>query len=258
MRIKQRVFQSSPLKMRHFFIKQGEAQKKDSRITGKDARHIIHVLRLKKGDRIGLFDGRGMNYEAEIKDLSQNQVGLSIIRASKSLAESNAEIILAQAILKDKKMDHLIRQVTELGVRKWIPFKAERSIPKPDPKRMENRVQRWRRITRESLKQCGRGYTVDIAPVAPFEDILDLAASYDRSFVFWEGASSGIDRPGPDAGNIKILVLLGPEGGFTENEIKSAVAKGIECVTLGPRILKSDTATVAGVTLIQYLFGDMD
>jgi len=218
--------------MRYFFIEQSELSGTAAVITGSDARHIKTVLRLKPGDKIGIFDGRGFEYRAEIIALSPERIKVSITNRFPSTAESPVQIIVAQAFLKEKKMDGLVRQLTELGVTKWIPFFAERSVSRPAKKQISARTQRWKKIAREALKQCKRGRIMEIGETVSFEEVLNLGESCDLKVVFWEG-------------------------GFTSREIESARDRGFVTAALGPRILRTETATIAASVLLQYVFGDM-
>ncbi len=245
--------------MRRFFIEQTELIGQTLSITGSDARHIRHVLRLKPGDRIILFDGKGCEYESEIQGYQQEEIAVLLLRKMPSRAESDIQIVVAQAFLKDKKMDGLVRQLTELGISRWFPFMAERSVSKPDKKRLTARTQRWISIAKEALKQCERGGLPEIGPAVSFEEVLNLGRSCDLSIVFWENETRSInmDMVAHEKPVKKILAVLGPEGGFTTSEIEKAKECGFVTASLGPRILKADTATVVACSLVQYLFGDM-
>lgn len=246
--------------MRRFFIEQEKVAGQTSVITGPDARHIKNVLRLKPGDTIGLFDGTGIEYEARITSVSSGSIEVSVIRSFPSTIESPVQITVAQAFLKDRKMDSLIRQITELGITKWIPFFAERSVPKPDKNRLLARTKRWEKISKEALKQCKRGRFTEICETVSFEQLINLGKVYDLKIAFWENESKTIDSkllPLPNKHINNILIMLGPEGGFTELEVKSAKACGFVTASLGPRILRAETATIAACVLLQYLFGDM-
>lgn len=246
--------------MRYFFIQHPKAAGSRSVLKGSDAKHIKHVLRLRPGDKVGLFDGQGLEYSARIVAFSGNDIEVEIVRSFPSVSESNIDIIVAQAYLKERKMDGLVRQLTELGVMKWIPFFAERSVPRPDDLRLANRRKRWIKITREALKQSRRGRVMEIGHPVSFEKMLNLASGCDLKIVFWENESKPFDSAGfqpPDHALKQILVMLGPEGGFTASEIDMADAHGFTTGSLGPRILRAETATIAAVTLVQYLFGDM-
>lgn len=246
--------------MRYFFIEKSEREDSILSITGPDARHIKTVLRMNPGDKIGLFDGKGFEYEAKIVSLSPKRVMVSLIRRFLSTAESSLQIIVAQAFLKEKKMDDLVRKLTELGIAGWIPFFSQRSIARPDKKRLAGRSQRWERISTEALKQCRRKNMLEISEAVTFDEVLGLSKNSDLKIVFWENETTLINRGfGPESDNLlnSIMVMLGPEGGFTGQEIERARQAGFVTAGLGPRILRAETATLAAGTLIQYLFGDM-
>jgi 16S rRNA (uracil1498-N3)-methyltransferase len=246
--------------MRHFFIDQSPAINSLVAIRKSDAHHIKNVLRLKAGDRIKLFDGAGFEYEAMIRKMSPAIVDVEILNRGRVALRSGAHIIVAQAFLKEKKMDDLVRKLCELGVAKWIPFFSQRSIPAPDASRLAGRRRRWHRIAAEALKQCRRVDLPEIAEALTFEAVLDVGQKCDLSIVFWENESSPLNSDMGSNGKHpikKILLVLGPEGGFTQHEIKLAENSGFIIAGLGPRILRAETATLAAVTLVQYLFGDM-
>ncbi len=246
--------------MRHFFIDSSVVTKPLAAIKGSEAHHIQNVLRLKPGDSIKLFDGTGFEYEAVIINMSAKKVDVEVRRKLPAAVNCGVQIIVAQAFLKEKKMDDLVRKLCELGVSAWIPFFSQRSIARPDKKRLAGRTQRWKRIATEALKQCGRSDAPEIGEALSFEDVVDFTNGCDLKIVFWENESHPLSR---DIGSKrqhpfkKILVMLGPEGGFTKQEIKTAEDSGFVVAGLGPRILRADTATLAACTLVQYLFGDM-
>jgi len=246
--------------MRRFFIEQTKITSTKIFITGSDAAHIKKVLRMKSGDRIGLFDGRGFEYEARIENLLAESVEVSITKRFLSASESPVQIIVAQALLKDKKMDILARQLTEIGITKLIPFTSIRSVPRPDKKRLSERRKRWEKIAIEALKQCRRGHVTEIGETITFNDVIKIDDECDLKIVFWENESKPISnavKQVHDRHYRKILAVLGPEGGFTEKEIEDARACGFVTASLGPRILRAETAAVAACTILQYLFGDM-
>jgi len=245
--------------MRYFFIEQSAISGTTAVITGSDARHVKTVLRLKPGDKIGFFDGKGFEYRAEIIALSPERIKVSITSSSPSTAESPIQIVVAQAFLKEKKMDDLVRQLTELGVTKWIPFFAERSVSRPEKKQISARTQRWKKIAKEALKQCKRGRIMEIGKTVSFGEVLNLGESYDLKVVFWESEfrSANAKFPKPSRQINTIFAMLGPEGGFTSREIESARDQGFVTAALGPRILRAETATIAASVLLQYVFGDM-
>jgi 16S rRNA (uracil1498-N3)-methyltransferase len=244
--------------MRRFYIEQSEAFRDKVVIKGDDARHIINALRLGIGDMITLFDGTGHEYISRIDGTGSGKVDISVLERIIAKTESCVKITIAQAFLKEKKMDILVRQLTELGIARWFPFISERSVARPDKKRIESRIKRWKRISKESLKQCKRSVLPEIGELLDFKDMLKLGKKYNNKVVFWENETKPLDSSIISTEvDDNILVLIGPEGGFSEDEIMSAKEKGFVTAALGPRILKAETASVAACTLLQYLFGDM-
>jgi 16S rRNA (uracil1498-N3)-methyltransferase len=243
-----------------FFFPQTRIENSMPTIIGPDVNHIKNVLRLKPGDHILLFDGTGTEYTACIAHLSSNEVAVKIIEKTDSSLESFVHISIAQAYLKEKKMDLLIRQVTELGINHWRPFFSKRSIPTPDQNRMYSRAQRWEKIMIEAVKQCQRSRLVEIGQPVSFEELLILANDADIKIIFWENAVNMLNPNIFSAHKHKIrsvYSMIGPEGGFSDQEGKQAIEAGFIPVKIGPRILRAETAAVAVCALLQYVFGDL-
>lgn len=245
--------------MRRFFLDREEILSDRPTLKGPDVKHIRTILRLKPGDDVFLFDGKGLEYLARITACTPKAITLSILERFTSISESPVEITIGQALLKAGKMDRMVRQVTELGIYALIPLLAERSVPRPEPERWAEKKQRWRSIARESLKQCGRSQIPRLGPPASFKGLVGTSQAYDLRIIFHHGASGLESRSYPrDPRNVrKVLALIGPEGGFTPDEVKLALECAFVCVSLGPRILKADTAAVAACAILQYAFGDV-
>ena len=244
--------------LRRFYIPPEMVQLSRPEISGSDAGHICRVLRLSAGDAVELFDGIGNGYLAQIVSASPMRVRFRIEKTFPLLSESCVHITLAQGILKDRKMDNLIRQLTELGIACWMPFYAARSVPVPVEKGMQKRLGRWEKIALEAVKQCRRGRVPCIRPADDFDAMLATSDAFDLKIIFWEGAPQAFDIPKttpPSPENI--MVVVGPEGGFDPGEVQLAKTHGFLTIGLGPRILRAETATLAACTLVQYRFGDM-
>jgi 16S rRNA (uracil1498-N3)-methyltransferase len=245
--------------MRRFFIEQSETTMPEPVIKGTDATHIAKVLRLGAGEIIFLFDGTGAEYKAKIVSFAEHAVKISIIKKYLSESESPVQITLAQAFLKQKKMDRLVRQITELGINKWIPVVTERSVSRPDGKRLVARIKRWKEISKQALKQCNRARIMTVNQAVSFEDALNLSKQSCLKIIFWENEPKPFN-PGLSEfkGNCNnIFIIIGPEGGFTLKEIEKAKACGFITASLGPRILRAETAAIAASVLIQSVFGDI-
>lgn len=252
--------------MRRFPVEELKPEQTEIHLCEQDSRHLKHVLRLKPGTVIRVFDGKGRESDARIIDTDAEEIRAVLIRESESSPEAQVEspvhITLAQAFLKEKKMDDLLRPLTELGINRWIPFLAQRSVSRPDRKRMEARKERWEKIVLESLKQCRRTQVPEITDTVSFAEMLDRAADCDLSLIFWENTAN------PEfAGNVfvfektqkykSVFAAIGPEGGFTPEEIELAVTAGFQTASLGSRILRAETAALAVCTLLQHCFGDL-
>ncbi len=247
-------------KMRYFYIDPAALQKEPVTLTGSDVRHIKNVLRLKPGSRIYLIDGQGFEYGAVIQRFFPDGVELEIMHKQQGKRESPVRISVAQALLKEKKMDRVLRHLCELGIDQWIPFICERSVPKPGTQRLASRRERWQKIVQESVKQCQRAKLPQITETKTFQDILDVGQSCDLTIVFYENEDatlSSLVTPALQTSVQNILLILGPEGGFANGEIAMARAAGCRVAGLGPRILRAETATIVACTLAQFLFGDM-
>ncbi len=226
-------------------------------IQGQDAKHIYKVLRLSPNDPISITNGQGKDYSAQIVSVSINKVEVDLFSAIDSMTESPLQITLCSGMLKDKKMDFIIKHATQLGICKWIPFFCERSIPFPNPKRMEKRYLRWQTIAKESLKQCRRSQIPQIFEPISFKQLLDYSDNYKQKIAFWEKASSSLDTLKDQPYTKKVIILIGPEGGFSQLEIKQCKEKDFSSYLLGPRILRAETASICACTLIQHILGDI-
>lgn len=246
--------------MRRFFVETDQISSDTPVISGDDAGHIRNVLRLKPGDAIELIDGSGAECEARIDRMESGRVYVSVVQRRMQALSPYPRLIIAQALLKDNKADDIIRQITELGIQRWIPYAAQRSVPVLNAGRIVSRRQRWRKIAIEALKQCQRSRLLEISDPMTFPEMLDIGAACDVRLVFWEDESPSkpFEIPPPEERRVKtVMAILGPEGGFTPEEIAAARACGFSTVSLGPRIMKVDTATMAVSTLLQFGYGDM-
>jgi 16S rRNA (uracil1498-N3)-methyltransferase len=246
--------------MRRFFIQSHSLSGDSPAISGDDAGHIRNVLRLKPGDEIELIDGTGLECDARLVRMSPGKVEVLILRRRLSEPRSALRLIIAQAMLKDNKPDVIIRQITEMGIHEWIPFAAQRSVPVLNAQRIRSRKDRWEKIAIEALKQCRRSNLLKISDLMTYDEMLSYGRNCDIKLIFWEdeSPSSPFEMPDANAATVgSVMAIIGPEGGFTQDEIAAARSQGYTTVSLGPRILKADTATLVVSTLLQYGYGDM-
>jgi 16S rRNA (uracil1498-N3)-methyltransferase len=244
--------------MQKFLISKNHISENTAVITGQDAKHIAKVLRMLPNDKIIFTDGQGKDYISIITKISLDEIILEIKESHDSECESPVKISVFQGMLKDKKMDTLIRHLTELGISKWIPLFCERAIPKPDQKKIDTRIQRWEKISKEALKQCNRSALPIIKKPVAFSDIIKGASQFDLKIIFWEDATASVKKLSQKTKDIKsICIMIGPEGGFSEEEANLAKEAGFEICSLGPRILRAETASITACSLIQHYFGDI-
>ncbi len=222
-------------------------------IDNSESHHIIHVKRLKIGDNIIVFNGTGDEFEAEIEDIEDNKVKVKINQQCTIRNENIVEIDIAFAIPKGKRSHLLIQKCTELGVHKLIPTNYARSVVKLRDD-CSVKIEKWQKIAIEASKQCGRNTITEISEVVDFDNILNTAKSYDLPlFACSQSNSDNLkntlqEHPKPNS----ILGLIGPEGGFTSNEIEMAKRAGCKFVSLGSRILRVETAAIAVSAILSY------
>jgi 16S rRNA (uracil1498-N3)-methyltransferase len=246
--------------MRRFFIEEIIEEDNLCLIPEKEARHMTKVLRMKADDPFILITGKGEAFEAVIETASKNGVYARIIKPLPLTASSPVEIEICQAILKPRMMDYMIEKTSELGVSRIQPFYSDRTVIKPDKNSASNKIRHWRMIAQSALKQCGRAVPADIAEPAGFKEM--VKASSEKSgvkVVLWEGEerSDLKTRLRGKETTEAFTGIIGPEGGFTGQEINLMRDAGIIPVSVGSRILRAETAAIALTTIIQYEWGDL-
>jgi len=220
-----------------------------------ETHHLSRVLRLAVGAQVAVCDGRGRAAAAVVQDLESEGAVLNLEEELSALAESPLKMALGLGLAKGEAVDQVVRQATEMGVQRLSPFVSTYS-EKITPERAARRLARWQRQARESLKSCQRLYLPEISPVQDFAAVLQ--GPEELKFLCYEadrggGLASGLDRGRP-AG---VRVLIGPEGGFTPEEVALARDAGFQVVSLGPRRLRVETAALTAVSLLQYAWGDL-
>ncbi|MDY7030275.1 MAG: 16S rRNA (uracil(1498)-N(3))-methyltransferase [Thermodesulfobacteriota bacterium] len=246
--------------MPRFFIEKEAVKDNVAEIVGEDARNISRVLRLGIGDNVILFDEDGLEYHCVIRQRNSKRLKVEIIQKVYLQRESSVEIILGQGLPKLHKMDIIVQKSTELGIHELVPFHAHRSMPKLDRERLIKKVERWRKIALEATKQCGRNIIPHIEYPIDFKEIIKNEEATDGLKLFlWEGDGTIDLREILQANSDKkrFIVLVGPEGGFTDKEVQDANEHGFKTASMGSRILRSETASISIVSIIQYMFGDL-
>jgi 16S rRNA (uracil1498-N3)-methyltransferase len=228
-----------------------------SRVTleGNAASHVTRVLRLRVGDALTLFNGRGGEYAASIDKSHGGEVIVAIGEHSPVERESPFSLTLAQGVSRGERMDLVVQKATELGVARLLPVLTERSVVRLDAQQADRRSNHWRAIAIAACEQCGRNHLPEVALPAPLREVLRQPAGDRARLLLSPDAGLRIeDVARPVTG---VTVLIGPEGGLSDQEQTDARAAGFTAVHLGPRILRTETAAIAALTLLQREFGDL-
>lgn len=220
------------------------------------ARHVERVLRLSPGDAIDLFDGRGSEHRGRISSLSRNKVLVAVSERLEPRPESSRSISLLQGICRGPRMDLVIQKATELGVTRISPATCERSVVKLDARRAESRLEHWRGVSIAAAEQCGRAYLPLMDRPATLADVLTGLPAESSRLLLSPTADRGLGSL-PDAPR-EIMLLVGPEGGLTDDEQALAREHGFEDYSLGPRILRTETAALTALAIVQFLRGDLN
>lgn len=227
-----------------------------------EAHHCLDVLRMKPGERATVFDGRGHEATVEIASSAKDRVGLKVLQHAKTPA-LGSQIVLAQAVPKGKNMDLIIEKATELGVAEIVPLLSERTVVRLDADEAKDKREKWQRVAIEACKQCGQNWVPDVAqPVAmkaffdsrPACDLM-LIASLQPGARHLKEVLREITGDGPLSKTKRpklVLVLVGPEGDFTPAEISLALSAGCRPITLGPIILRTETAAIYCMSVLSH------
>jgi len=236
------------------FVTTEQIQNNRVSIVGSDVHYIAHVLRLKPGDAIDILDDRQRVYATVIEKMEKGRIYCTVKELRNLKSEPFIKVTIAQGIPKGKKMDQIIRQTTELGVHAIIPMHTERSIPKLDGEKREEKRARWQKIAKEAAEQSGRLLFPSISLPQKFSEVLARAGDFSAAILFWEGAEKttlkhylqSIDQPS------SILIIIGPEGGFSRAEVEEVRAAQIPAITIGRRVLRTETAPIVALAMILY------
>jgi 16S rRNA (uracil1498-N3)-methyltransferase len=239
--------------MRRFYLEK-PPEDNIARLRGDEARHIEKALRLAPGDSLELFDASGAVYQAEIESLHRGEV-VARICARTDAPETDAGIVLCQAVVKSQKMDFIVEKCTELGVAGIQPFFASRSVPRWDENKAAQRVQHWNNVARAAVKQSGARRPPRVEPILSFADMVVKPYSGCARIMLWECERTMSLRSRLSDCGSRIVLMVGPEGGFTAAEAEQASASGFRFAGLGDRVLRAETAAIAGVALAAYESG---
>jgi len=247
--------------MRRFFISSQQVNDNVVIITGADVNHIGNVLRLRAGDELILSDGMNFEYQVEISEIHSSKIRATILKKER-IDLLSPQVTLVQAIPKGAKMDTIVRQATELGVSSVIPVITSRTVVRLSREKKEKKRERWQNIAKEAAEQSQRSSLPAVSTVCGWDEALQKMASNDLAVAFWEEASElfservfirfqeGKKPEKEELGNC--CILIGPEGGFSSDEIRDLDSQGIHCFSLGKQILRTETASAVALGIFFY------
>ena len=246
--------------MKRFLVEAIAPSMEQLTITGEEARYINNVLRMKKGQELIIMDGKGQSFACAIEKVSYQEVTVRIKGPLPSQLSSPTKITLCQALIKAQAMDYVIQKATELGVGTIRLFSSGRTVIKIEPARTAAKMSRWKEIMKSACRQCNRADLPNLEPPVPFEEMLESTPKNDiLKILLWEneenlGLKEIFNQPSPPP---HIWAVVGPEGGFSPDEIDAARKSGFQTVSLGNRTVRADTAALSLLSIIQYEWGDL-
>lgn len=245
--------------MPRFFVQPGQVDGQTITVTGNDVNHIKNVLRMSCGDTLSVSDGCGRDYFCTIHEIGREQIYLHIENSWDSYVELKTKLYLFQGLPKGDKMELIIQKAVELGVSAVIPVITARTIVKLDEKKTSKRLARWQSVAESAAKQSGRGLIPQVAAPVTFKEALTMAGTMDACIMPYERAQ-GMDAARSLVDGLKgkksIGIFIGPEGGFTPDEVAAAQAAGAKTMTLGRRILRTETAGLAVLSILMFELED--
>ncbi len=225
-------------------------------LTGQEAHHIARVLRMRMGEELTLCDGAGTDYSCRILSVSDGEVRAEVLYRRPTASEPTTAVTLYQGLPKSEKMELIVQKCVEIGVTRVVPVSMARSIVKLNAAEGAKKVARWQKIAASAAEQSGRGIVPEVAEPLSFKQLLQ-AVEYENTVTFYEGGGAPLSEL-VRADTRQISLVIGPEGGFEEKEIEHLKAVGAHVATLGPRILRCETAPLVALSVVMQLTENMN
>ena len=241
--------------MHHFFVEPSDVGDSFISIKGQDVNHIRNVLRMKIGEEILISDGTGKDYVCEVAELSDDIVTAKITDFLAEGRELKTELYLFQGLPKSDKMELIIQKAVELGVKAIIPVSTSRSIVKLDGKKEESKIKRWQAISESAAKQSKRGIIPEVKSIMSFKEAINYVNDFDVKIIPYENANNMAETKQIVSSikeKMKVAIFIGPEGGFADSEIDYALEKDVKPISLGKRILRTETAGMTILSVIMF------
>jgi len=233
------------------FLSKSEIVGESAVISGEDAHHIVKVLRMKRGDKLTLCDNEGIDHEAVIDEINSD-VKVQILRSYPCLAEPNVDITIFQCIPKSGKFEYIVQKCTEIGITRIVPVISHRCVGKIDDSK---KIARFQKVAVEAAKQCGRGRIPEVCEAVSFKEAIKKLSVMEHKAMPYENELNTHFRDVLKEKMKSFGLLIGPEGGFEDKEAEIAKDNGIPLVTLGKRILRTETVAIALTPIILYHLG---
>jgi 16S rRNA (uracil1498-N3)-methyltransferase len=252
-----------PMTRRRFYAPPAAfaADEKSVTLSADETRHARDVLRLQSSDEVFVFDGAGREFHCSIQTIGRDSTDLTVLaEVEPASPESTLHLTLAIALLKGEKFDLVIQKATELGVKRIVPLDTDRAdVRVRDEGGAQKRLARWRRIALEAAKQSGRACLTEITTPVSFSSLLTETSAEISRLMFSERSGKSLAEATADfaESRLRMIAVVGPEGGWTDDEIEQAHLAGFEIVTLGGRTLRAETAAITIMALLQHRFGDL-
>ena len=242
--------------MYHFFINQDQVEDDHIRIIGADVNHIKNVLRMGAGEEVLISNGVDKDYLCEVTSVTAQEVTARILSVEEGGRELPARITLFQGLPKGDKMELIIQKAVELGAYEIVPVETKRTVVKLDKKKEESKLRRWNAVSESAAKQSKRLIVPEVAGVMSLKEALDFSKEFDLTVIPFENAK-GMERTREILSQVKpgmnVGIFIGPEGGFEDSEIELSESFGARTVTLGKRILRTETAGLSVLSVLSYL-----
>ena len=228
---------------------------KQAVIDGEDGRHISRSLRMRIGEALTVSDGSGYDYDGEIEEISGDVVTVRLLAQYKNQSEPTLRVTLYPGMPKGDKLELVVQKATEMGASEITPVLTDRSVSRPDAKSAAKKQDRLQRIALEAAKQSGRGAVPQVGTMTSFKEAVQNAKG--TKILFYEGGGLPLSKCLP-TGETEASIFIGPEGGFAPEEVEFAKENGVITATLGPRILRTETAPLAALSILMYITGNME
>lgn len=246
--------------MRRFFVEDIPSQVKTLVVRGPEAKHILRVLRMGIGDRLILMDRKGVRFQSRIESVRGLEITVFLEKPAPAPPDSPVEIILCQALLKARAMDFVIEKASEIGVHQILPFASARTVVRPDPGQSSARIRHWREIAVSASKQSNRARPPEVAPPCTLSALTEQWRHQKAlKLILWEDEKTQDLKTllRRSASFQTVVGIIGPEGGFTVEEVERVRQEGFLSASLGHRVLRAETAAITFLAVLQYEWGDL-